>query len=378
MGIIVIYKLPLYQAGNLQLHFFILRRLIAMIPTLFGLTLLMFLLERAIPNSILASQYVNPQSTVPITLQLQNAYVQLGLNNPAPVQFLYYLNNIFHGNLGYMNTTYYSGSVSTAIAEYFPNTAQLVIFSMIFTLVIAIPLGTYIGSKPGSFADHASRVFSITGFAIPTFWLGLMLQIVFGKGVLNLPVSVLPLGGVVSNSALPAHLPSWLLSPTSGSLSSSPTHMILFDSLLHGDLGLAANSFIHMVLPIITLTYALLAGLLRFIRSGMVDAASKEYVKTARAKGVPERLVIKTHMRKNAMIPAVTVIALLIADLLGGVVVTETIFAYPGMGLLSVNSATTFEIYGVVGTTLVFGLIMVIANLAVDIVYAVIDPRIRY
>ncbi len=349
-----------------------------MIPTLFGLTLLMFLLERAIPNSILASQYVNPQSTVPITEQLHNAYIQLGLNNPAPIQFLYYLNDIFHGNLGYMNTSYYSGSVSSAILQYFPNTAQLVIFSMAVTLVIAIPLGTYIGARPGSVADHASRVFSITGFAIPTFWLGLMLQIAFGKGVLNLPISVFPLGGVVSNSALPSPLPSWLLNPTSGALSSSPTHMVFFDAMLHGDFALAENAFVHMVLPIITLTYALLAGLLRFIRSGMVDSASKEYVKTARAKGVPERMVIRTHIRKNAMIPAVTVIALLIADLLGGVVVTETIFGYPGMGLLSVNAAITDEIYGVVGTTLVFGVIMVVANLVVDVVYALLDPRIRY
>ena len=358
--------------------FFVLRRILAMIPTLFGLTLLMFILERTIPNTILASQYLNPQSSLPQTIQLQNAYAQLGLNLPAPLQFLYYLNNIFHGNLGYMNSSYYSGSVASAIIQYFPNTAQLVIFSMMFTLLIAVPLGTYIGSKPGSVADHASRVFSITGFAIPAFWLGLMLQIGLGKGVLDSPLSVFPLGGIVSNSALPANLPSWLINPTTGGLSSTPTHMILFDSLIHGDFALAGNAFLHMVLPIITLTYALLAGLLRFIRSGMVDVASKEYIKTARAKGVPERIVVRRHMRKNAMIPAITVVALLIADLLGGVVITETIFRYPGMGLLSVNAAIEFEIYGVIGTTLVFGVIMVVANLVVDIVYAFMDPRIRY
>lgn len=349
-----------------------------MIPTLFGLTLLMFLLERTIPNSILASEYVNPQSTVPIQLQLQNAYVQLGLNNPAPIQFLYYLNDIFHGNLGYMNTSYYSGSVLTAITDYFPRTAQLVIFSIVITLLIAIPVGTYIGSRPGSVSDHASRVFAITGFAIPTFWLGLMLQITFGRGVLNLPVSIFPLSGMISNSALPSQLPSWLISPTSGALVSSPTHMIFFDSLIHGDYALAANALFHLALPVATLTYALLAGLIRFIRSGMVDVASKEYVKTARSKGVPERHVIQHHMRRNAMIPAVTVIALLIADLLGGVVITETIFGYPGMGLLTVNAAVTDEIYGVIGTTLVFGVIMVVANIVVDVVYALLDPRIRY
>lgn len=349
-----------------------------MIPTLFGLTLIMFMLERLEPSSVLASQYVNPQSTVPLSLQLHNAYIQLGLNQPAPVQFLYFLAGLFHGNLGYMNSSYYSGSVATAISEYFPNTAQLVIFSIIFTLIIAIPLGTYIGSKPGSVADHTSRIFSISGFAIPAFWLGLMLQIVFGKGVLGLPFSVFPLGGVVSNSALPSTLPSWLISPTTGALVSSPTHMIFFDALLHGDFKLAGDAFVHMVLPILTLTYALLAGLLRFIRSGMVDASSKEYVKTARAKGVLERNVMRRHVRKNALIPAVTVIALLIADLLGGVVITESIFGYPGMGLLSVNAAISNEIYGVVGTTLVFGAIMVVANLIVDVVYAMLDPRIRY
>jgi len=362
----------------LQLGFYVLRIIIAMIPTLFGLTLLMFLLERTIPPSILASQYVNPDSTVPIQQQLHNAYIELGLNRPAPVQFFYYLINLLHGNLGYMNSSYYSGSVLGAIETYFPNTAQLVIFSMALTLLISFPLGTYIGARPGSISDHASRIFAITGYAIPTFWLGLMLQLLFGRGVMNLPVSVFPLDGIVSSSALPNPLPSWLINPVTGALYSSPTHMILFDALLHGDFSLAFNAFMHLVLPVITLTYALLAGLLRFIRSGMVDTSRKEFVRTARAKGVPERLVVTKHIRRNALIPAVTVVGLLLADLLGGVVVTETVFEYPGMGLLSVNAAISDEIYGVVGTTLVFGLIMVIVNLIVDVVYAYLDPRIRY
>ncbi|MEM3852502.1 MAG: ABC transporter permease [Methanomassiliicoccales archaeon] len=362
----------------MQLGYYVLRRVITIVPTLLGLLLLMFLLERAIPASILASQYVNPDSTVPIQQQLQNAYVQLGLNHPAPVQFYYYLVSLLHGNLGFMDSSYYSGSVLSAITTYFPNTLQLVIFAMLLTLAISFPLGTYIGSKPGSAADHASRIFAITGYAIPTFWLGLVLQLAFGRGVLNLPISVMPLSGVISSSAVPTPPPSWLVNPITGALSSSPTHMVFFDALIHGDLPLAWNAFIHLVLPVITLTYALLAGLIRFIRSGMVDVSVKDFVRTARAKGVPEKEVIKRHVRRNALIPAVTVIGLLLADLLGGVVVTESVFQYPGMGLLSVEAAETNQIYGVVGTTLVFGIIMVITNLVVDIVYAYLDPRIRY
>lgn len=357
---------------------YIIRRVLIIIPTLIGLTLLTFILMRAIPNRILESGYVNPNSNVPVYLQLQYASKLLGLNEPLPVQYFDFLVNLLRGNIGFMNTPFYSGPVLRGIEYFLPNTLQLALISVFLALLIALPLGTYMGINPGSVSDHVGRIFSVTGFAIPAFWLGIMLQIAFGHGVLSLPTSVFPISGTVSTSILPTVLPPWLEDYSTGQLLSSPTHVLMIDALLHGQPVIALNAFEHIVLPVATLTYGILAGILRFVRAGVVDSSRQEFVKSARAKGVPERVIVKKHIRRNALIPTVTVTALLIADLLGGVVLVETVFQYPGIGLLSVDSALYFQIYGVIGTTLVFGIIMVVANLLADIVYALMDPRIRY
>ncbi|MGC8609272.1 MAG: ABC transporter permease, partial [Thermoplasmata archaeon] len=199
-----------------------------------------------------------------------------------------------------------------------------------------------------------------------------------GKGVFNYPLAIFPISGTFNPADIPFPPPSWLVSPSSGVVLSEPTHMILFDAMIHGDWAIAESAFLHLILPVVTLTYGVLAGIIRFLRAGMMDNRNQEYVKTARAKGVPEKTIIKKHIRKNAIIPTVTVLGLLFASLLGGVVLIEDVFDYPGMGLLGVNAVTSYSIYGVMGVTLVFGLVLVTANLIVDIVYAFLDPRIRY
>ncbi len=362
----------------MELRLFIIRRLLLLIPTILGLTILTFILMRALPTSLLISQYINPHSTLSRAAQVVAIKKLLGLNYPVPVQYFFYLSSILHGSWGYMKSTFYTGPVITGIVEFFPNTLQLTIFAVILSVLIAIPLGTYIGSKPNSLADHAGRIFSLSGYAIPAFVLALFLQLIFGKGVLNYPLAIFPISGTFSPADIPYPVPAWLVSPSSGIVLSEPTHMILFDALIHGDWVIARSAFLHLVLPVLTLTYGVLAGIIRFLRAGMMDNRSQEYVKTARAKGVPEKTIIKKHIRKNAIIPTVTVLGLLFASLLGGVVLIEDVFDYPGMGLLGVNAVTSYSIYGVMGVTLVFGLVLVTANLIVDIVYAFLDPRIRY
>lgn len=358
----------------MELRYFILRRVLLLVPTILGLSIFMFVLIEAVPKALLASPYINAHSTLPYATQEQNALRLLGLNYPAPVAYFYYLARLFHGNLGQMSMPGYPVSVSTAIMDALPNTIQLTLFAAILSIAIAIPLGTYIGARPNSVADQGGRVFSLIGYAIPAFLLGLILQIVLGKGTLQgNPVGVFPISGSYSPGLIPSPTPSWFVSGYT-----TPTHLVIFDSLIHGDFPLFVNSLEHLVLPVITLTFVLLAGILRFIRSGMVDASNQEYVKTARSKGVPERSVIKRHIRKNAMIPAITVMGLLIAMLMGGVVLTETVFFYPGMGLLTIEGVLTVQVWLIVGTTLVFGLILVFTNLVVDVVYALTDPRIRY
>lgn len=356
----------------MELKYFILRRVLLMIPTILGLTILVFFLLRLIPNALLVSQLINPHSTLPRVVQEKLAEQQLGLNYPMPLQYFFYINNLLHGNWGYMTTTIFSGPVLTGIEEFFPNTLQLVIFTMILSIVISIPIGTYIGARPNSAADHIGRIVSLVGYAIPVFWFALILQMV----AIHFDPTF-PINGMYSYSVVPYPPPSWLAE--TGSLSvSNPTHMVLFDALIHGNLAIAWSAFLHLILPVLALTFAVLAGILRFIRAGMVDAANQEYVKTARAKGVPEKLVIKGHIRKNALIPTVTVMGLLIAGLLSGVPLIEVVFGYYGIGLFGVNAALTFQIFGVMDTTLVFGFVLMFANLIVDIVYGFMDPRIRY
>lgn len=362
----------------MELKYYILRRLLATIPTLLGVTLLTFILVRSIPTGLLVSQYVNPNSPIPISVQKANAIQALGLNLPIPVEYFVYLKNLLIGNWGTMSSSFYNGPVLQGISEFLPNTLQLSIFAFILSIAISIPLGTYMGSRPNSLADHVGRIVALSGYSMPLFWLALILQLVLGKGVFNDPISVLPISGTFSYVSLPFPPPHWLVNQASGQVLSQPTHMILFDALLHGDVKLAGDAFLHIILPVLTLTYGLLAYLLRFIRSGIVDSSRQEFAKTARAKGVPPKSILKSHVRPNGILPSITTMGLLVAFLLGGVVLVEEVFQYPGMGLLSVNSVLSFSIYGIMGTTLVFSFIVIIANLVVDIVYVKIDPRVRY
>lgn len=360
----------------MELRYFIIRRLLLLIPTLLGLVLLVFFLMRMFPDNYLVAKYINPKSAVPVSIQMEQAKAALGLNYPIFIQYFFYIKALFTGAWGSMSTPVFTGSVITAIELYFPATLQLAIFATILSILIAIPLGTYIGARPNSVADQTGRVFSLGFYAVPIFLLAIVLQIIFGKNVIpGNPFGQLPIAGKFALSAIPAVPPPWFDASTG---LTSPTHLPLFDALLHGDWALAGSSFEYMILPIVTLTLALLAGILRFIRAGMVDASNQEYVKTARSKGVPENLVIKRHIRKNALIPTVTVLGLLFASLLGGVVVVEEIFNYFGIGYLALQAVTNLAIYGVLGTTFVFGLTLMMANLIVDIAYAFIDPRIRY
>lgn len=362
----------------MDLRYYILKRLIAIIPTIIGVTVITFILVRSIPVGLLVSQYVNPNSNVPIATQKQNAIISLGLNLPAPIEYFIYLKDLFTGNWGSMTTSFYSGPVLRGIEEFFPNTLQLSIFAMALSIIIAVPLGTYMGSKPNSISDHVGRIVALSGYAMPLFWLALILQILFGKGVLNDPASILPISGTFSYTALPYPPPQWLVTQSGGAVLSEPTHMLFFDSLIHGDFSLAWDAFLHLVLPVLTLTYGLLAYLLRFIRSGIVDSSRQEFTRTARAKGLPEKMILKKHIRRNGILPSITTMGLIVAFLLGGVVLVEEVFQYPGMGLLSVNAVLSFQIYGVMGTTFVFALVVVAANFIVDLVYVKVDPRIKY
>lgn len=380
----------------MEMRYYIIRRLLIIIPTILGLTLLVFILFNFVPNYMITAGLVSPKLPAgQKAAAIKAAEVIYGLTyangQPIPLYFRYffYLKDLVTGNWGFMQSALFTGNVLDGILLYIPNTIQLAIFSTLLTFGISIPLGTYIGARPNSIADQSGRVFSLAGYAMPAFWLAfILIGIFYVDGHL---ISLYP--GSISPGITP---PAWAIGGygyPSSVLVSKPTGMWVFDSLIHYfstgnsyDLYLAENAFEHLILPVLTLSFGLIAGVLRYLRSGVVDSLNQEYVKTARSKGVSEKDIIKKHVRKNALIPTVTVMGLLFAGLLGGVVVVEEVFQYPGIGLFTVNA--TFgssggtslnpQIYGVLGVTLVFGIILMLTNLIVDIIYAFLDPRIRY
>lgn len=371
----------------MELKYFIIRRALLLIPTIAGLLIIVFALFLTLPHTLLELSLFSPPYRNVQLLEIQGAQI-LGLpytdlngvyhaGLPLPLMFGKYIIRLMEGHWGYLNVTggiNFKGTVIDAIGIYFPNTAQLVLIASIVSILISIPLGTFIGARPNTIADHVGRIFTFIGYAIPAFVLGVVLMAIFGQGGI---IPTFPVAGSVSTNVIPNPPYPWML-VGGNTFVTSPTHIVLVDALLHGDLPLAWNTLMHTLLPVITLTYGLLAGIMRFIRAGMVDSSRQEYVKTARAKGVPENIVINTHIRKNALIPTVTVMGLIIAALLGGVVVIEEVFSYPGMGELTVESAVQTQVYGVLGATFIFGIILVIVNLIVDVIYAFLDPRIRY
>ena len=365
----------------MELKYYIIRRLLVLIPTIIGLLLLTFILLRAVPVNDLIANYINQKATPAQKLiEKKQAIILLGLGQPLPQQFFTYLTDIANGNLGNMYSAYYNGAVLRGIELFLPVTLEIAILTVIFSVIVSIPLGTYIGARPNSVSDSVGRVFSLIFYAMPIFWLALMLQYAFGKDLLFMGNYGLPING----QGFPLQ-PVAFIHQHSGYSYSVPTHMLFIDAVLNLDFPLAVVAFEHLILPVLTLSMTVLAGLLRFIRAGMVDTSNQEYIKTARAKGVPEKLVLKRHIRKNALLPSVTVIGLLVAGLLGGAVVVEDIFQITGLGRLSLAAITgtsgngaNIQFFGVAGTVLFFGLILMLTNLIVDIVYAFLDPRIRY
>lgn len=365
--------------NELELRFFILRRFLLMIPTIVGITIVAFVLFRSFPNSVLAQDFINTSraaSSVPYPVLVQQAANQLGLNYPLPVQYFYFLQNFLTGQWGYVSSPI-TGPTIQVIWEVLPNTLQLLIFTFIVTVSIGIPIGTFIGSRPRTVADHAGNAFSLVGYAMPTFFFGLLLLLVFGAGVGKWFGAVFPIYGVISfpTSSPP---PAWAINAVTGVVRSTPTHMFFFDSLLHGDFGLALNSLEHLFLPVIAISYSLLASIIIYLRAGMMDSGTEEYVKTALSKGISGKELIKYHIRKNAIIPTITSVGLFLSYVMGSLIVVETLFVYRGIGWFLAEATLKGQIYGIIYTTILFALIVVFINFIIDILYVYIDPRIRY
>lgn len=334
---------------------FIIFRLLSLIPTIFGLLLLTFILSHVIPGNpalILGGPEVvdNPQE-----LHLLDA--ELGLNKPLYVQFYIYLVQLAHLNLGYSYTQ--SVSVNYEIAQRAPLTIELAFFTMLIGLPIAIYAGIYSALHANKAGDHAVRTITLFGVSMPVYWLGIVLILLF---YVYLGIAPAPFGTL-----------SPLLTPPP-----TITGATVLDSLITGHFLDFINSLWHIILPAFVLSLFIIAVVGRVIRTSMLDVVNKDYMRTAFAVGLPRNILINRYALKNALLPALTVTAINMGALMGGVVLTETVFSWPGLGWYLFHSIGVLDYTSVMAVVLFSGLVFVIINFIADLLYAIIDPRIRY
>lgn len=305
------------------MHKYIAKRLLMLIPVIIGVSFLVFFIMALTPGD--TAKTILGEDAPPEALEAFRE--EYGLNDPVPVRYVNYMIKLVQGDLG---KSYKTGRpVFDEVMSRFPATLELAFWGMVFAVVLSIPIGIISATKQYSLIDSISMIFALLGVATPNFWLGLMLIIIF-----SLNLGWLPSGG---NNA----------------------------------------GFASLILPVITLGTGCMANITRTTRSSMLEVIRQDYIRSAKAKGVSKNKVIYKHALKNALIPVVTVIGLQFGSLLGGAVLTETVFSWPGIGQFLVASIKAKDAPSVLGCVIIFSICFSIVNLAVDILYAYIDPRIK-
>jgi peptide/nickel transport system permease protein len=281
---------------------------------------------------------------------------RMGLDRPLLDQFWRYVSGLAQGDLGYSYTS--RRPVAEDIGDYFPATFELTIASLLIAVVVGAPVGVLSAAHRGGWLDRVAGWTALASVALPLFVIGLLFQVIFYKALGWFPVA----GRISPELGAPARL----------------TGMFTIDSLLHLDWPRFGSSLKHLVLPATTLAVLLTAIISRMVRSALLEALTKDYVRTARSKGLSEQRVIYRHALRNALLPVVTSLGMLFGTLLGGAFLVEVVYTFPGLGLYVLNSILRAETAPVVSATLLVAALYMVTNLAVDIVYVFIDPRIRY
>lgn len=313
---------------------FILRRLLAAVPVLLIITFATFFLMQLLPGGPLAAYENNPEISQKDIERLRH---EMGLDRPIPVQYWAWLKNFVQGDWGYSFTT--KRPVLTEIWDRLPNTLYLTGISLIVALIIAIPAGIISATRQYSLFDHITTSLAYIGRSMPVFYSGLLLIIIFSI---------------------------WLRWLPSGGMQTLGNQFSLIDSLR------------HLFLPVLSLSTLIAAKYVRFLRTSMLEVIHLDYIRTAAAKGLSERMIIFKHAFRNAAIPLVTVVAIDLPVLFAGALFTETIYSWPGMGRLFVDAATRFDYSVVMGIVAAIAFLVVVSNLLADVVYAILDPRITY
>lgn len=317
---------------------FILRRLLQTIPLIIGITIITFGIANLVPGSPVTGLEFNPRTRPE---DIERIRENLGLNDPLHERYFVWISNIAQGDMGISLRNF--RPVRETIIEKLPNTLLLTATALFLSLVFSIPVGVYAAVKRNTTFDNVSMAGAVAGFSMPTFWLGLLVILLFAVKFQQWGLPSLPAGG---------------------------THD------LRGGGGFW-DRLEHLILPAATLAFVQTAAWTRFIRSSMIEVMNQDYMRTAKSKGLRERIVIFRHGLRNAMLPLVTLLGIAIPDLFGGSLIIEQIFTWPGMGQLAFNAALNKDYTLVMGIVVFVSVLVIIGNLVADVVYGLLDPRIR-
>jgi peptide/nickel transport system permease protein len=335
------------------LQSYVLLRLLLAPLMLWTIVTVVFLLLRATPGDPV-DVILGPRAPEAVKAALRE---QLGLNDPLWQQYLHYMGDLLKFDLG-SSLTSRGQSVLQVIKDYFPATAELALYSLAIALIIGMTVGMLAASRPGTAFDAGGRLFGIITYAIPLFWLGMLLQLVF-----SVQLGWFPLGTRYPIS----------LTPPAG-----PTGLYSLDGLLHGNLEQSLTALYYLALPSFSLAIVLSGIFERIVRVNLKQTLRADYVEAARARGIPEGRILVAHALKNALIPVITVLGLTFASLLGGAILTEVTFSWPGLGNRLYEAISLRDYPTVQGIIIFFAVIVVVVSIAIDILNAWVDPRIRY
>lgn len=318
------------------MHKYIFRRLLVMIPLLFVITVIIFTFAKLAPGDAFSGE-PNPKVRAE---DIQKKRAMYGLNDPPYIQYISWLKNVSHGDLGV--SLRFQEPVADLIKERLGNTVLLSVISLFITLIISLPIGIYSARKPYSVFDYSSTTFGFLGLATPNFFLGIILIYIFAIQL------------------------QWL--PAQGTVSSADVEG--FD--------LWIDKLKHVIMPAISLGTAGTAAYMRYMRSEMLEVMDRDFIRTAKSKGVPERSLLFKHTLRNALIPIITLLGFELGGLLSGAIITEYVFSWPGMGRLFIESVTNRDYPIIMAINLILATAILLGNLLADIFYAIVDPRIRY
>ena len=331
---------------------FLLRRLIGLVFVILGISLITFVTTHIFPSDparLLAAPGASAE-------QVQQIRHEFGLDKPLPAQYLTYLGDLVTGNFGRSIQT--GQPVFNDIKHRLPATLELAIVSMIVYILVAIPLGIIAAMTRGSFPDLLIRLISTSGLAVPAFWLGLLFQLLLYRqlGIFNDPV-----GRIAPQTPPPQFV----------------TGFYVIDSVLGGNWSALRSTVVQLILPVATLVISRFGVGVKMMRTTVLEVINEDYVRTARAKGLTEQAVVSRHVLKNAIIPVITMLGIQFGYLLGGTIVVEVVFGWPGIGQYAIGSITSVDFPAIMSVTVVISVFFVLTNLLVDILYFYVDPRLR-